>query len=96
MTSCFYNILESFTGNKVNILSNFPDIISQNQPENLKKNITTTEMGQHLINFSQMKGIHIINRNPRHAPRVNAINGRMIVIVMVIVRLRPMSMNFRR
>ena len=53
-------------------------------------------MGQHLINFSQMKGIHIINRNPRHAPRVNAINGTMIVIVMVIVRLRPMSMNFRR
>ena len=39
MTSCFYNILESFTGNKVNILSNFPDIISQNQPENLKKKI---------------------------------------------------------
>ena len=37
MTSCFYNILESFTGNKVNILSNFPDIISQNQPENFKK-----------------------------------------------------------
>ena len=54
MTSCFYNILESFTGNKVNILSNFPDIISQNQPENFKKNITTTEMGQQLINFSQM------------------------------------------
>ena len=54
MTSCFYNILERFTGNKVNILSNFPDIISQNQPENFKKNITTTEMGQQLINFSQM------------------------------------------
>ena len=50
MTSCFYNILERFTGNKVNILSNFPDIISQNQPENF----TTTEMGQQLINFSQM------------------------------------------